>query len=99
MAATATPERISINLRTDAASRELIDRAAEALGVEGAPPSRWPTSRATRPRSRACLHGRPSIARGAARLRFYGLVGRGRPKYFSITHAGWCSSGFRSTDR
>jgi uncharacterized protein (DUF1778 family) len=32
MAATATPERISINLRTDAASRELIDRAAEALG-------------------------------------------------------------------
>ena len=32
MAATPTPERISINLRTDAASRELIDRAAEALG-------------------------------------------------------------------
>ena len=32
MAATATPERISINLRTDASSRELIDRAAEALG-------------------------------------------------------------------
>lgn len=32
MATTATPERISINLRTDAASRELIDRAAEALG-------------------------------------------------------------------
>jgi uncharacterized protein (DUF1778 family) len=32
MAATATPERISINLRTDAASRELIDRAAETLG-------------------------------------------------------------------
>jgi uncharacterized protein (DUF1778 family) len=32
MAATATPERISINLRTDATSRDLIDRAAEALG-------------------------------------------------------------------
>ena len=32
MATTATRERISINLRTDAASRELIDRAAEALG-------------------------------------------------------------------
>jgi len=32
MAATATPERISINLRTDARSRDLIDRAAEALG-------------------------------------------------------------------
>jgi len=32
MAAAASPERISINLRTDAASRELIDRAAEALG-------------------------------------------------------------------
>ncbi len=32
MAATATAERISINLRTDASSRELIDRAAEALG-------------------------------------------------------------------
>ena len=32
MAATATPERISINLRTDAASRVLFDRAAEALG-------------------------------------------------------------------
>jgi len=32
MAATPTPKRISINLRTDAASRELIDRAAEALG-------------------------------------------------------------------
>lgn len=32
MATAATPERISINLRTDAASRELIDRAAEALG-------------------------------------------------------------------
>lgn len=32
MAATATAERISINLRIDATSRELIDRAAEALG-------------------------------------------------------------------
>jgi uncharacterized protein (DUF1778 family) len=32
MASTATPERISINLRTDASSRDLIDRAAEALG-------------------------------------------------------------------
>jgi len=32
MAATASPERISINLRTDATSRDLIDRAAEALG-------------------------------------------------------------------
>ncbi len=32
MAATATPDRISINLRTDATSRDLIDRAAEALG-------------------------------------------------------------------
>lgn len=31
MAATAT-ERLSINLRTDAKSRDLIDRAAEALG-------------------------------------------------------------------
>lgn len=31
MAATAT-ERLSINLRTDATSRDLIDRAAEALG-------------------------------------------------------------------
>lgn len=32
MAVTATAERISINLRIDATSRELIDRAAEALG-------------------------------------------------------------------
>jgi uncharacterized protein (DUF1778 family) len=32
MAAAAAPERISINLRTDATSRDLIDRAAEALG-------------------------------------------------------------------
>ena len=32
MAANASPERISINLRTDATSRDLIDRAAEALG-------------------------------------------------------------------
>ena len=32
MAATGTAERISINLRTDATSRDLIDRAAEALG-------------------------------------------------------------------
>ena len=32
MAATAAPERISINLRTDATSRDLIDRAAKALG-------------------------------------------------------------------
>jgi len=32
MAATASAERISINLRTDATSRDLIDRAAEALG-------------------------------------------------------------------
>ena len=32
MATPAPAERISINLRTDAASRELIDRAAEALG-------------------------------------------------------------------
>lgn len=32
MAVTAFAERISINLRTDASSRELIDRAAEALG-------------------------------------------------------------------
>ena len=32
MAATASPERISINLRADATSRDLIDRAAEALG-------------------------------------------------------------------
>ncbi len=32
MAAPATAERISINLRIDASSRELIDRAAEALG-------------------------------------------------------------------
>lgn len=32
MADTAAPERISINLRTDATSRDLIDRAAEALG-------------------------------------------------------------------
>jgi uncharacterized protein (DUF1778 family) len=32
MAATATPERISINLRTDATSRDLIDLAAEAVG-------------------------------------------------------------------
>jgi uncharacterized protein (DUF1778 family) len=31
MAATAT-ERLSINLRTDATSRDLIDRAAKALG-------------------------------------------------------------------
>lgn len=31
MAAAAT-ERLSINLRTDATSRDLIDRAAEALG-------------------------------------------------------------------
>lgn len=29
---TAEPERISINLRADATSRDLIDRAAEALG-------------------------------------------------------------------
>ena len=32
MAATVAPDRISINLRTDATSRDLIDRAAEALG-------------------------------------------------------------------
>jgi uncharacterized protein (DUF1778 family) len=32
MAAAATPERVSIHLRTDARSRDLIDRAAEALG-------------------------------------------------------------------
>ena len=32
MPSTATAERISINLRIDATSRELIDRAAEALG-------------------------------------------------------------------
>ncbi len=32
MAAPVAPERISINLRTDATSRDLIDRAAEALG-------------------------------------------------------------------
>lgn len=32
MADTDAPERISINLRTDATSRDLIDRAAEALG-------------------------------------------------------------------
>ena len=32
MAAPTVPERISINLRTDATSRDLIDRAAEALG-------------------------------------------------------------------
>jgi len=32
MAATVAPERISINLRTDATSRDLIDRAADALG-------------------------------------------------------------------
>ena len=32
MATPAAPERISINLRTDATSRDLIDRAAEALG-------------------------------------------------------------------
>ena len=32
MAPASTPERISINLRTDATSRDLIDRAAEALG-------------------------------------------------------------------
>lgn len=31
-ATTESPERISINLRTDATSRDLIDRAAEALG-------------------------------------------------------------------
>ena len=29
---TAEPERISINLRVDATSRDLIDRAAEAVG-------------------------------------------------------------------
>ena len=32
MPAIATRERISINLRTDATSRDLIDRAADALG-------------------------------------------------------------------
>ncbi len=32
MASTTPPERISINLRTDASSRDLIDRAAGALG-------------------------------------------------------------------
>lgn len=32
MAATAARERISIKLHTDATSRDLIDRAAEALG-------------------------------------------------------------------
>lgn len=32
MATTSAAERISINLRTDATSRDLIDRAAEALG-------------------------------------------------------------------
>ena len=32
MPAITIPERISINLRTDATSRDLIDRAAEALG-------------------------------------------------------------------
>jgi uncharacterized protein (DUF1778 family) len=32
MAATASAARISINLRADATSRDLIDRAAEALG-------------------------------------------------------------------
>lgn len=32
MSTPATPERITINLRTDATSRDLIDRAAEALG-------------------------------------------------------------------
>lgn len=33
MAATASPARISINLRADATSWDLIDRAAEALGT------------------------------------------------------------------
>jgi len=32
MASTTVPERISINLRTDVSSRDLIDRAADALG-------------------------------------------------------------------
>lgn len=32
MATTTAPGRISINLRADATSRDLIDRAAEALG-------------------------------------------------------------------
>lgn len=32
MAARQVPERISINIRTDATSRDLIDRAADALG-------------------------------------------------------------------
>lgn len=32
MATSTVTERISINLRTDATSRDLIDRAAEALG-------------------------------------------------------------------
>ncbi len=32
MAATTAPERISINLRADATSRDLIDRAAAAVG-------------------------------------------------------------------
>ncbi len=32
MAGTSVTERISINLRTDATSREFIDRAAESLG-------------------------------------------------------------------
>lgn len=32
MSTPAVPERITINLRTDATSRDLIDRAAEALG-------------------------------------------------------------------